>query len=585
MVKKLTHILIIATVFIASTITLNARELTIQARVSQKSISLNGRMIYELVINGDDFTGIGDPVLPDLAGIFDVVSSESSQKYTWVNGAMSYSIIKKFTMIPVKSGDFVISGSQLKVGKTTITSNTIEISITPASKTTSPSTSRQTSSSPSVSVSSVKQARGNVFIQGSLNKSTAYVGEQITYILRFYRHIQFIENIQYGAPKFDGFWIEDLDRSEKQSVESIDSRRFYVFELSKKAIFPLKSGKSTIDGAKAGYDIVGFFGQSRVIEAPALYLNVLPLPEKDKPTTFDGLVGDFNIQSTVNVTEVTDGSPISLKITLTGKGNMKSVNKLDFTAPPELKIYQSDIKDTVLSKTDFKVRREFEYIVVPKASGEFRIPSLSLSFFSPQSKTYKTITTESIPIKVSGVKVVQSNKKDSSIQRIQSDIRYLKSISELTPRRPILSSAWFWIAVCLNLALSLIGFMSLATNKLFKKNGKDKLKQQAKEIADKKISGLSNELDSKSKITMCQTIMLDYLSNKIGSSFLGMTEIEIKETLKLNNLDDMTIISILTCLEELSMAAFAPTSQSKTDIENLIEKVTSTIHGIEGEIK
>ena len=112
----------------------------------------------------------------------------------------------------------------------------------------------------------------------------------------------------------------------------------------------------------------------------------------------------------------------------------------------------------------------------------------------------------------------------------------------------------------------------LKKNKLFKKNGKDKLKQQAKEIADKKISGLSNELDSKSKITMCQTIMLDYLSNKI-------------ETLKLNNLDDMTIISISTCLEELSMAAFAFTSQSKTDIENLIEKVTSTIHGIEGEIK
>ncbi|MBT5954065.1 protein BatD [bacterium] len=585
MVKKLTNFLIITAVLIASTASLSARELTIQARVSQKSISINGRMIYELIINGDDFTGIEEPILPDLSGIFDVVSSESSQKYTWVNGAMSYSIIKKFTMIPVKSGDFVIKGSKLKVGKTIITSNTLEISITPANKTSSPSTSGQSSSSKSVGVSSVKQARGNVFIQGALNKTTAYVGEQITYVLRFYRHIQFIENIQYGAPKFDGFWIEDLDRSEKQSVESIDSRRFYVFELSKKALFPLKPGKSKIEGAKAGYDIVGFFGQSRVIEAPALYLNVLPLPEKGKPKTFDGLVGDFNIQSTVNVTEITDGSPISLKITLTGKGNMKSVNTLDFKAPPELKIYQSDIKDTVLSKTDFKVRREFEYIVVPKASGEFTIPSLSLSFFSPKSKTYETIKTDLIPIKVSGVKVVQSDKKESSIRRIQSDIRYLKSISTITPIRPVLSRTWFWFAVFLNVLLSLLGFMSLAANKLFKKNDKEKLKQQAKDIADKKIEDLENETDPKSKITMCQNITLDYLSNKIGTSFLGMTEIEIKEALELNNLSEMTIEPVLNCLEELSMAAFAPTSQSKTDIENLIQKVISTIQRIEGEIK
>jgi hypothetical protein len=154
----------------------------------------------------------------------------------------------------------------------------------------------------------------DIFVAGHVDKQSAYVNEQILYTFYLYRADRSaqITNLNYAAPKFQGFWVEKLKDSEKQSYKVINNRRYIVTEVST-AIFPTTSGKLTIEPSVLQMTLLtsphgfGFFdrGSEKVLRTKPIDIEVQQLPVSGRPPGFEGAVGeDLRLSARVDRSEV-----------------------------------------------------------------------------------------------------------------------------------------------------------------------------------------------------------------------------------------------------------------------------------------
>ncbi|MCB2180439.1 MAG: BatD family protein [Desulfobulbaceae bacterium] len=157
-----------------------------------------------------------------------------------------------------------------------------------------------------------------------------------------------------------------------------------------------------------GFD--DFFGSGRealyrtlVIPSSEPPLNVIPLPEKNKPSNFSGLVGDYSISSTADPVDVAIGDPITLTVTI--KGPLAAKAELpglaDFLPESSFKIPEEISPGEVQQG-----QKTFTQTIRIKNENIHEIPSLQLVYFDPNKKEYKSAKTEAIPVSVAAARVV-----------------------------------------------------------------------------------------------------------------------------------------------------------------------------------
>ena len=112
------------------------------------------------------------------------------------------------------------------------------------------------------------------------------------------------------------------------------------------------------------------------------------LPEMPSGSYFLGLVGEWSINTTISTPDLKSGDPITLKVNVTGRGTLDTLNA------PELKIpgftvYPPEIKKDVISPTG-RSRAEVRYALIPLEKGPVNI-NLAFSYFSPNFVKYKDV--------------------------------------------------------------------------------------------------------------------------------------------------------------------------------------------------
>lgn len=128
-------------------------------------------------------------------------------------------------------------------------------------------------------------------------------------------------------------------------------------------------------------------------------IEVVPVPEKGRPVTWTGAVGDFTAERQALHRDVDAGEPIDFEISYTGEGN------LEFFPPPDLSRMPAFDRFRVLGVDDEKdpYDRVIKYDLVPLDASITEIPPVSLSVFDTKSESYIEITTEPLPIRVRAV--------------------------------------------------------------------------------------------------------------------------------------------------------------------------------------
>ncbi len=244
------------------------------------------------------------------------------------------------------------------------------------------------------------------FIQVEVDKTEAYVGEQITASWYLYTrgHIREIDTLEY--PSVHGFWKEDIEMAtrlnfEQEVVNGVAYRRAL---LASYALFPMTEGTLEVDSYKARCTVVmpGDFGLGRPYQftkaSQPVPIRVKPLPLEDRPSDFAGAVGQFSMTAQVDRQQVKAHEPVVLRLHVQGRGNAKLIDLPPLNLPESLELYDS--KQEAEFFRDGRSEKTFELLLIPRQAGEIELPSISMSAFDPQLSQYYQFQTEPITLTV-----------------------------------------------------------------------------------------------------------------------------------------------------------------------------------------
>ncbi|MGA7742885.1 MAG: hypothetical protein WCE40_13695, partial [Polyangia bacterium] len=140
------------------------------------------------------------------------------------------------------------------------------------------------------------------------------------------------------------------------------------------------------------------FGQEHqremTLHAPVQTVDVLSPPTTGKPADYNGAVGRFDVRATLAPTTGTTFAPMSLKIEVTGPGNLDRVSTTGLPSSATWKTYPPSAKVTD------RGTKVFEQAVVPQSGGRLQVPAVSFSFFDPDRRQYLTRSTAPISVEI-----------------------------------------------------------------------------------------------------------------------------------------------------------------------------------------
>lgn len=250
------------------------------------------------------------------------------------------------------------------------------------------------------------------FVKLVVPKQELYVGEIIPVEIQLYLQTRG-EGLQVPQLKSDGFVIHK-QAPHAQSNTQIGGTAYTVVAF-KMAISPAKAGALMLGPAEVsltlllrgrndGGDPFDFFAprfQRRpvTLSSTNFVMNVLPLPGTNVPPSFTGAVGEFDWSVAANPTSLAAGDPITLKIAISGQGNLDAL-KLPELNWPRFKAYQPNANVGSNDPLGITGVKSFEQVVSPEDANVKEIPAFEFAYFHPASRSYKVLRQPAIPLQV-----------------------------------------------------------------------------------------------------------------------------------------------------------------------------------------
>ncbi|MBI4652431.1 BatD family protein, partial [Candidatus Desantisbacteria bacterium] len=409
-----------------------------------------------------------------------------------------------------------------------------------------------------------------------------------------------------------GFWVEELP-PQRRYYKVVSGKKYMVTEIYN-ALFPTSSGEYTIGPAelKCIPDIFEdpfslFYGGIRkkpfILKTRPIKITVNPLPSKNIPPDFKGAIGIYTIEATLDKINTKENEPVTLKIIISGTGNIKTVN--DIELPSEIDRYFKQYKTNSLiniSKKNYRVYGEkiLEFILVPVKSGEISIPSIKFTYFNPEIGRYVDTQTPMFKLNVSpGIKIGDNDDENKEknlplsigitkedLKRLGKDIRYIKSSPNPHGNECdyLYSNPAFITIQILPLLLlfGIIGYrkssekmetdIRFARAKKAHKFAKNQLKQAGKFLEENRAREYYAELT--------RTIQ-NYLGNKLNLPPASITQESVKNELFAKGINDSVINEIISCFDKFDLARFAPCELNLEEMKEMYNSVQNIIISIE----
>ncbi|MGZ6076878.1 MAG: BatD family protein, partial [Myxococcaceae bacterium] len=251
-----------------------------------------------------------------------------------------------------------------------------------------------------------QQAAGekDLFLRGELDKKEVYQGEQATLSLWIYARVDLSRVDAVTMPKLDGFWTEDVETPKELTGETrtVDGVPYRAYLLRRLALFPVKSGQREIGSVEADITTGFLFAGRREHRAsPPITLKVKPLPPGAPPGFQPSAVGTWTLSAELTSTRTELGSPVTLRISADGRGNVKDLALPRPALPAALKLYDPSTADkTSTARGRIQGRRTQEFLVLPQQTGTFEIPALELVYFDPETGRYERSRTAPMSLAV-----------------------------------------------------------------------------------------------------------------------------------------------------------------------------------------
>ena len=289
----------------------------------------------------------------------------------------------------------------------------------------------------------------DLFIVASVNKKKVYEQEAVLLTYKIYTTVN-LTNVSGKMPDLKGFHTQEMEMpkgNREFELEHYNGRNYRTIVWSQYVLFPQQSGQLeipsiTFEGTIAqrvqSYDPFDAFfngGSSYVniqkeIRTPKLTLDVSPRPS-GKPASYCGGVGNFSVSSSISTTELKENEAVTLKLVISGTGNMKLIKTPEVKFPADFEVYDPKVDNKFTLKAGgLSGNKVIEYLAIPRHGGNYTIPPVELSYFDVKSGSYKTLATPAYTLNVakgtgtsSSAPVGYVSKED--LRLLGQDIRYI----------------------------------------------------------------------------------------------------------------------------------------------------------------
>jgi archaellum component FlaG (FlaF/FlaG flagellin family) len=551
---------------------------------------------------------------PDLTSNFDVLmgpSTGQSTRMQTINGKTTTEISYSYTYIlkAKREGSFEIRPASVEIDGEIVESNSLKIQVVKAqSGQQQPSQNQQQESQ---SRESVSLGGNNLFIRLELNKQNVYRGEQIIATVKLYAdpNIPVSGFDEVNLPTYEGFYTQDIEMPQQINFnrEVFNDRIYQVGVLKKTVLFPQQNGTITINPfsmtllvqqrvrPRSFFDdfFSGIQTVKTTITSSPVRINVKDLPPQ--PANYYGGVGNFNVTSELSSADVTTNDAVTLKLTITGSGNIRLIRNPQLQLPSDFEIYDPRATDNVrATDSGMTGSKTVEYLFQPRFEGDYVIPSIPFTFFNPASGSYVTRSTPEYTLRVTKGTGDQSasiigGRHREDLQLIGQDIRYIK---QGNPMLKIKGSTFFGTPAFYSLyagtALLFI-LLFIIYRKKARENANAALmrNKKANRMAVKRLKEAARFMKQNNNEAFHEAILKafwGYLSDKLGIAVANLNRETAVENLKSKNVDDPVITNFIEIMDHCEYARYAPSGGSEARSE-LYKKAEQTMSRLEKQIK
>lgn len=546
-------------------------------------------------------------------------STSSSSSFSMINGktTQSSSLTFTYTLLATEEGKFTLPAAAIKVDGKTYKSGSSVIEVLPSSGNTqgnnqSPQTNRQQNNGTSHQRSQTSTSdigSKDLYMTVTASKRRIYEQEAILLTYKLYTLVN-IQQIAGEMPQLDGFHVQEVDSKAQMSLkyERVNGRNYGTAVWRQYVLFPQKTGKLRVPSISFDsqieiqntsmdpFDI--FFGGGSLsqivkksIVAPSIDLEVLPLPAP-KPANYAGAVGKYTISGQLTPEQVNANDAATLRLTVSGQGNMKLMKAPKVNFPQDFEIYDPKVTDkTTNTSLGAKGNVVYDYVVVPRHGGKFNIAPVEFCYFDPDAQAYKTIKTDSFAIAVAKSKTTGSSNyhEQEDLKILNNDIRFIKlgNVDESDSDTFFFGSMNYWMYYVLSSGLFIL-LLALFNREIKKSKDITGMRvQKASKAASKRLKTASKLMKQHQSAAFFDEVMkalLGYAGDKLNIQKSDLNKENVSASLLSFGVERNLVDSYMNIISECEFARYAPGDPDAT-MEKIYTSASDVINELDSAIK
>ena len=592
---------------------LSAMAQTLKANAPQQvAVGQQFRLTY--TVNSQDVSNFRMGQIPSDA--FEILmgpSTSTQSSFSMVNGrtTQSSSVTYTYILSALKNGTFTIPAATINVDGSQISSNALKIQVSGTAQSNGGrAQGGRTQQQEEMRSAGSTISGSDLFIQVSASKKRVYEQEPVLLTYKVYTLVA-LTQLEGKMPDLKGFHTQEIPLPQEKSfkIEQFNGRNYKTVTWSQYVMFPQMSGKlqvppitfngivlqqnRNVDPFEAFFNGgSGYIEVKKQIQAPGVNIEVDPLPTR--PTGFSGGVGKFSMKTEIDKTELKTNDPLTIRVTITGTGNMKLMKAPEVKFTKDFDTYDVKVTDkTKLTTSGLEGSMIYEYLAVPRHQGKYHVPPVEFTYFDTKDKQYKTLTSEAYDLAVAKgdgdeTSVQSYGGSQEDIQMLANDIRYIKlgNVNMQSDGSQFFASALYWIALAILALVFILLFVvfrqrAIENADVVKARGKRANKVAVKRL--KKAAKLMN--DNKPGEFYDETLraLWGYVGDKLNIPVEQLSRENISDRLTERNVNAETIKQFIEAIDECEFERYAP-GDPKGNMNKVYQTAMTAITQIAGTI-
>jgi hypothetical protein len=583
--KSRVFFIVLISLLTITRLTSQEESVNFEALVSKKSLGLNENLRVDFKMNkdGDNFNP------PSFEGFRVVGGPNQSVSNMFVNGKRTFSKTYSYFLSPLEKGLITVGQATIEINGKIFKTLPVEVNV---------SESVEISKDPNDPNYIVNE---NLHLVAEVSNPKPFLNEGISIVYKLYYSPQInVTNVgEIETPEFENFWSQNIKIPRLQIERGSYNGESYNYVTWKKTVlYPQKTGRLEILPLSLDVSVDvptnrrDFFGNriysqvSKKITAGRRVIQVSELPD-NAPSSFNGAVGDFDIELTTTKTDLNASESLQATIKISGKGNLKLFSPPSIEAPSSLEKYDPEYTENVSTNlAGMNGNISNTYTLVPQFQGKYPISSVDFTFFNTSLKKYETLKTKEIIVNVLEGPTLLTEKVDPQNSTTPSNIlpsinqfKFIKTKPNLVNinSSSFINSTYFYIIIFLPFFIIILTVIFFKSKKITDSDLKKYKSISANKLARKYLYEAKKNLDKKDMFYVSlEKAMHNFLKSKLSIETSDYSKKRIQDLLKNRNVDDDTQKLFIRLIENCEFARYTPASNVaiNKDYENAVKVIS-----------